>query len=604
MNKYVKSERSKYLEEKLLLVPHLPGSYQMRDESNTVIYVGKAKDLHNRVNSYFHNDIYGKTAKLVSNIYDFTYVITSSEYEAFLLEINLIKKYNPKYNILLRDDKSYPYIEYMRYPYPMVKEVRYLNIKKKAGRYLFGPYVNGTAARKIVELLNRLYPLKKCEGKPKEVCLYYHLHECLGYCVKQVDEDKINQMENEILGFLNGNNDLIIKKLKNEMEIQASNLNFEEAQELKEYLEYINVILEKQKIDIQDLVSRDIINYYVDNGYLSIQIFFTRNGKLIGSTNKILPITDNIKDDLESYITMFYEKKEHPHEILAPNDLDLDLLTKATNIPFIYVSRGPKKKLIDLAHENAKINLENNFKEIQKNIERNEGANEELEKLLGIKIHRIESFDNSNLFGSYAVSGMVVYIDGRPAKNEYRKYKVSVDVNDDFHTMKEVTYRRYFRALVEHSELPDVILVDGGKAQIKAVNETLETLNLKDKIKVCGLIKNDKHMTNDLMDGDTLEIYNIDRTSNLFHYLTRIQDEVHRFTITYHRELRSKGSLSSILDNIDGIGKVRRNQLLKKYGSLTKINNASVDELSEILPNDVAINLKKYLSDYLNSKNK
>lgn len=587
---------------KLELLPHLPGSYQMRDTNGTIIYVGKAKDLKNRVSSYFNGRVTGKTAKLVENIDDFTYIVTSSELESFLLEINLIKKYDPKYNILLRDDKSYPYIEYKRKPYPEVKVVRYLQVKKKDSKHLFGPFVNATAAKKTVELINRLYPIKKCKNLGKELCLYYHIHECLGYCVKNVSEEEINKMEKEILSFLSGNDDVIISKIKDKMETYASNLQFEEANEMKEYLEYISIIMQKQKIDLPDLVDRDVINYTIKNGCLSIVIFFIRHGKLIGSKNDLILINDDYIEDIETYICMFYEKHEIPKEILVTNELNEELLSNALNTKVSHISRGPKKKLLDLAKENSVIYLNNNFEEINRKIERTSGANKELEDLLGIKIHRIESFDNSNLFGNYAVSGMVVYKDGVPSKKDYRKYKVSVDINDDYHTMKEILYRRFYRSLIEKSELPDLILIDGGKAQIKACNEILESLDLKSRIKVCGLVKNDKHMTSDLMDGETLEIYNIDRTSDLFHYLTRIQDEVHRFTITYHRSIRSKGSLASILDNVDGIGVKRRKELLKKYGSIKKISETSIDELSELIPREVAIELKQYLTDYLNSK--
>ena len=589
---------------KLELLPHKPGSYQMRDINNNIIYVGKAKDLKNRVSSYFTGRVTGKTKKLVENIDDFTYIVTSSELESFLLEINLIKQYDPKYNILLRDDKSYPYIQYTRKPYPTLKVVRYLNIRKKDSKNLFGPFVNATAARKIVELINRLYPLKKCSGCPKEVCLYYHIHECLGYCCKDIDESIVDNMEKEILEFFNGNDDILINKIKDEMNKQSELMNYEKALELKNDLEYINIISEKQKIDLPDLVNRDIVNYYINKGFISIEIFFVRHGKLIGSKNDILPISEEYIDDIEYYLGAFYQKNEKPTEIIAPEELNLAMLKESLEANFMYVSRGPKHKLLELVKENAKINLENKLEEQIRKIERTEGANEELEKLLGINIHRIESFDNAHLFGTYAVSGMVVYKDGLPSKNDYRKYKVSVEKNDDYGTMKEVTYRRYYRCLLEHLELPDLILVDGGKGQIHAVNDTLEELGLKDKIKVCGMVKNDKHMTSDLMDGDTLETYEIDRTSDLFHYLTRIQDEVHRFTITYHRNLRSKGSISSILDNIDGIGERRKKDLLKQFGSINKMNEASVEELSKIIPENVAIEVKNYLHDYLENKTK
>ena len=518
----------------------------------------------------------------------------------FILELNLIKKYDPKYNILLKDDKSYPYIEYSRTPYPTLKVVRYLNIKKKNNKHLFGPFVNAYAARRIVNLLNRLYPLKKCEGKPKDVCLYYHINECLGYCCKNIDSNKIDEMEKDILSFLNGNDDILVDKLMDSITRHSENMNYEAALELKNELDYIKVVLEKQKVELSDLINRDVVNYYFDNGFISIYILFIRNGKLVGAKNKILPVLDNYLEEIESFLALFYSKNEIPKEIVVPEEFNIDLLNEAIDSNFVYISRGPKKKLLELARTNAKINLENNFESINHELKRTSGANEELEELLGIKINRIDSFDNSNLFGDAAVSGMVVYKDGKPSKNDYRKFKVSVDVNDDYHTMKEVTYRRYFRALIEKLELPELILVDGGKSQISAVKDTLEELNLSDKIKVCGLVKNDHHRTNELLDGDTLETYEIDKTSNLFHYLTRIQDEVHRYTINYHRTLRSKGSIASVLDNIEGIGAVRKKELIKKFGSVKKMSEASIEELTEIVPENIAISLKKYLTEFTN----
>ena len=592
--------RLDYLKEKLSLVPHKPGSYQYRDSNGVIIYVGKAKDLKNRMTSYFNGKQNGKTAELVKNIYDFTFIVTSSELESFLLEINLIKKYNPKYNILLKDDKSYPYIELVKTPYPELKVVRYLNIKKREGRVLYGPFVNATAANHIVRLLNEIYPLKKCNGKPKDVCLYYHIHECLGYCCKEYDQSIVDNMINDITQFFNGNDSIIRDKIIERITNASENLDFERASELKEYLDYIDIIQERQKIDMSDLVNRDVFNYYFKDSFLSINLFFVRKGKLIGSKNEIINIPEDEPDEaILNYLANFYQRHEIPKEIIIPNSIDKDILNEAITNNFIYVEKGPKKKLLDLVYENAKINHENNIKQNVRKLSRTKGANEELENLLGRSIHRIESFDNSHLFGSFAVSAMVVFIEGVPSKNNYRKFKVSMDVNDDYGTMKEVTYRRYYRALIEKSELPDLILVDGGLGQIHAVKEVIDSLNLQDKIKVCGLVKNDKHSTNALMDGDTEEIYEIDKTSDLFHYLTFIQDEVHRFAITYHREIRSKGSISSVLDNIDGIGTVRKKELIKKFGSVKRMSEASLEELSQILPETVAENLKKYLEEFL-----
>ena len=582
--------------EELNLVPHLPGSYQMYNKDNIVIYVGKAKDLKNRLSSYFNGKTTGKTAIMVSEIDHFEYIVTNNELEAFILELNLIKKYDPRYNILLKDDKSYPYIEYTNKPYPSLKVVRYLNIKNHKNKTLFGPYVNAYAARRIVNLINRLYPLKKCDHMEKNVCLYYHIKECLGYCVKNIDKEKLDEMENDIIKFLKGNEEVITNKIMEKIRFYSEQLNYEEALELKKELDYIKVVMEKQRVELHDNVNRDIINYYFDNGYLSIEIFFLRNGKLSGHVNKIIPVMDDYLNELEYYIALYYNKHEIPKEILINNEVDLNLLSNVVNTKFVTSIKGNKKKLLDMAYNNAKINLENKFTILESKALKTKGANDELSKLLGINIYRIDVFDNSNIFGTFNVSGMVVFKNGLPSKSDYRKYKIIVDKNDDYNTMKEVIYRRYYRCLVEKRELPDLIIVDGGKSQIHACLDTLRELNLK--IKVCGLVKNDKHRTNDLMDGDTLSIYNIDKTSNLFHYLTRIQDEVHRFTINYHRTIRSKGSISSVLDNIEGIGTKRKKELIKNFGSVKKISEASIEELSKYVPLNIAEKLKEYLENY------
>lgn len=581
--------------EKLSLVPHKPGSYQMKDKNGVIIYVGKAKDLHNRLSSYFNRTHTGKTAKMVSLIDDFQYIVASSELEAFIIEINLIKEFNPKYNIMLTDDKSYPYIEYISEPYPRLKVSRYLNIRKKDGKKLFGPYPNAYAARRIVNLLNRLYPLKKCEGNPKEVCLYYHIGECLGYCSKNIDKDKVLEMEQEILSFLRGNDEILRNKIMDKINKYSETLNFEMALDLKKELEYIDIVLDKQKVELHDFVNRDVISYYVDKGYISIEILFIRNGKLLNHKNVIYPLNLDIEDEVENYIAQFYMRNEIPKEILIPDTLSEENIKSIVDTSIIIPQKGVKKDIVKMAYDNAKLNLENKFEEILKDEKRTVQANEELARILGMdSIYRIDVFDNSNLFGSFAVSGMVVFIDGKPAKSEYRKYKVSVEVNDDYNTMKEIIYRRYQRALVDKTNLPDLIIVDGGENQIRAAQEILELLHLD--IKVVGLKKNDKHRTNDLISSD-LSVINIDRMSNVFHYLTRMQDEVHRFTITYHRTLRSKGSISSILDDIEGIGPSRKKALIKKFGSVAKMRNAKIDELCEILPQNVAEELKTYLEE-------
>lgn len=582
------------LKEKLKTIPHLPGSYQMRNINNTVIYVGKAKDLYKRVNSYFKGNVTGKTAKMVSEVVDFTYITTSTEQEAFILELNLIKEYDPKYNILLKDDKSYPYIEYISKPYPKLKVSRYLSVKKKDKKLLFGPYPNAYAARKIVNLINRLYPLKKCEGMPKNVCLYFHIGECLGYCEKNVNQKALENMEKEILEFLRGNDKILIDKIIKKIEMFSNNLNFETALELKKELDYIKVVLDKQKVELHDYLNRDVIGFDALDGIVSVQILFIRNGKIIGGNNDKFYLMSDLEDEVNSYILKYYERHEIPKEILVEDNLNSEIISNILNTK-VYVSiKGKKKNLVEMAHVNAKISLEQEMTIIKNDEKRSILANEELRKLLNLDVlDRIDSFDNSNLFGTFAVSGMVVFKNGKPAKNEYRKYKVSVDKNDDYNTMREVIYRRYYRCMVEKLEMPDLILVDGGINQINACKSILDELHLP--IKVCGLRKDDHHRTNELIDGDTLEVIKIPRMSDVFHYLTRIQDEVHRYTINYHKQIRSKGSIASVLDNIEGIGKVRKKELIKKYGGIKKMKEASIEELSEIIPENVAKNLKKYL---------
>ena len=581
--------------EKLKLIPHLPGSYQMKNSEGTIIYVGKAKDLNKRVNSYFNRPHTGKTEKMVSEITDFEYIVAGSELEAFLLEFNLIKHYDPKYNILLKDDKSYPYIEYINKPYPRLQVSRYLTIKRKDKKMLFGPYPNAYAARRIVSLINRLYPLKKCDSMPKKVCLYYHIGECLGYCEHNVDKERLEKMEEEILSFLRGNGDILKNKILEKIELHSKELNFEMALELKKELDYISIVLDKQKMELHDYTNRDIIGYFFDKGYLSIQILFLRNGRMVGGHTDIFPIVSELKDELEYYIMNFYSRHEIPKEVLCPSNINTDILSEIIKISFLVPQKGKKKNLLDMANTNAKINLENELEIIEKDEQRTEQANNDLRDLLNLKkLDRIDLFDNSNLFGEFTVSCMVVFKNGKPAKKEYRKYKISLDKNDDYHTMEEVIYRRYYRALIDKTELPDLIVVDGGINQINACLNMLNELNLK--IKVCGLRKNDKHRTNDLIDSDGYKVIELERTSPVFHYLTRMQDEVHRYTISYHRQIRSKGAISSVLDNIEGIGAKRKKELIKVFGSVNKIRNASLEELRKILPENVAMNLKEYLN--------
>ena len=583
------------IKQKLELLPDKPGCYLMKNKDNVIIYVGKAKKLKRRVSSYFNRIHTGKTAKLVSEIVDFEYIVVETETESLILEINLIKKYDPKYNILLRDDKSYPYIELTNESVPRLNIVRHLGRKKNKDR-LYGPYPNVTAARSVVNLLNRIYPLRKCNTYPKKPCLYYHIGQCLGYCVYKIEPEKIKQMEKEIIEFLKGNYDNVEEKLTKEMINYSNNLEYEKAKEIKELLDYIKITLTKQKIEV-DNVDRDVIGYFEFKGYLSIQIFFIRNGRIQGRVSKVLEIVDEIGEELTRFIATFYTKEVLvPKEILVPNIVDNKLLEEYLNTHILVPQKGMKNKLIEMANENAKIKIEDDYELIKKDLDRTYNANQELMHILNMdKLDRIELFDNAHLFGTYNVSGMVVFKDGNPSKNDYRKYKISVDKNDDYGTMREVIYRRYFRVLRDDLEKPDLIIVDGGIGQINVAREVLNSLNMN--IKVVGLKKDNKHTTEALLANDPIEEISIDKKSNLFYYLERMQDEVHNFTISYHKQIRSKGAISSILDNIDGIGEVRKKELLKKYKTISKMKEASIEDLDTILPHDVSINLKEALKD-------
>ncbi len=581
------------LQEKLNLVPHKPGCYLMKNENGTIIYVGKAKDLKNRLNSYFHSSHTGKTAKLVSEIRDFEYIIVSSETESLILELNLIKKHDPKYNILLRDDKTYPYIELTNEKVPRLSVVRHLHKKKNKTR-LFGPYPNVVAARKTVNLLNRIYPLRKCTTYNKRPCLYYHIGQCLGYCAHKVPEEKIKKMEQDIIRFLKGDHTLVTDKIKEEIEIYSNDMQYEKALELKELLDYINITLVKQKVEINDNLDRDIFGFYSAKNYLSVFVFFIRGSKIQGHHHTIIPLIDSEEEELTRYIAKFYENSLLPKEILVPNLVDDKLLESYLNIKVKKPVKGVKQKLIQMANDNAKRSLEEQITLLLKDEEKVNKANEDLKNILNMdKLDRIEIFDNAHLFGTYNVSGMVVFIDGKPAKNEYRKYKISTDKNDDYGTMREVIYRRYFRVLKDDLPRPDLIIVDGGLGQLNVAKEVIDDFNLN--ILVVSLKKDDKHNTSALL-TETKEIA-VPKRSELFHYLERMQDEVHNFTINYHKQIRSKGVYESVLDNIAGIGEKRKQTLLKKYKSISNIKKQSIEELTSVLPEKVAKDLLDSLKD-------
>lgn len=584
----------KNFKEKLALVPTKPGSYQMKNKEGVIIYVGKAKNLQRRLRSYFTRTLTGKTKMLVEDIDDFEYIVTSSELESLILEITLIKKYDPKYNILLRDDKSYPYIELTNEKYPTLKIVR--NVKRKRMKnHLYGPYPNVQAARKTVNMINRIYPLRKCEKLKKELCLYYHIEECLGYCCKEVEKEKIEEMKKEIISFLKGDASMISKKIKEEMEKASENMNYEKALELKNMLEDIETTLKKQQIDLNNNANFDLVNYYFENNYLSIELFFIRQGLLFGRHNEIIPSLGDVSSEITEYLIKFYEKGILPNELVIPEDLEEELLRSYFQIKVTKPQKGRLKKLVELARENAKEQMGLEKETLKQDDEERLHALEELKNLLGLKeLHRMESFDNSHLFGTFYVGGMVVFDDFLPKKDLYRKYKISTEVKDDLSAMKEVLYRRYFKTIMGESYKPDLIVMDGGQLQISAAKEILTSLNLK--IPIIGLVKDKSHRTNHIM-NENYEILEVDKDSKLFLFLTRIQEEVHHYAITYHRNIKAKGALSSLLDAVPGIGEVRKKELLKAFGSLKKMKEASIEELSTVVGQEIAEKLFSYLKE-------
>lgn len=564
------------IEKKLELLPDLPGSYQMKDKNGTIIYVGKAKNLKNRVRSYFHGAHNAKTTKLVSEIADFDYVITKSELEAFVLEINLIKQYDPKYNIMLTDDKTYPYIALTNEAHPRLIVTR--NKRKKGEARYFGPYPNVRAARETVNLLNRIYPLRKCYNIPKKECLYYHMHQCIGPCIIKEKIDYL-PIKNKIGSFLNGEVKEIIDSLTIKMNNASENMEFEKAIEYRDLISSINATVAKQKISINDLTSRDYIAIYLDDEEISINIIITRLGNIVQNHQTIINNYNSYEDEVLSYLYQFYDINEKPKELVV-RGIDSNIITLALNIPIIDAKMGKKKEIMDMAVENAKYNLENKRNIYKNTVLKKMETIEELGKLLNINTpRRIEAFDNSNLFGEYPVSAMVCYINGKPAPKEFRKYHIKTVVGaNDYESMKEVIYRRYLRVLMDDLELPDLIVMDGGAIQVHAALDVLNSLNLS--IPVMGIQKDDHHKATCIFYDEKL--IEISRNSPIFLLLSDISQRVHDFAISFFRSNKAKGFFSSQLDGIKGLGPRRKELLLKKFLTIDNIKNASIEEIEKI----------------------
>ena len=581
---------------KLAILPDNPGCYLHKDKNGTIIYVGKAKNLKNRVRSYFRGSHDTKTELLVSEIVDFEFIVTESNIEALLLEINLIQENMPKYNILLKDDKSYPFIKITREKYPRLLITR--QVKKDRAQY-FGPYPDVRAANEIKQLLDRIFPLRKCNVLPNKVCLYYHMHQCLAPCVFDIDPKVYEGMTEEITKFLNGGEDKIIRELETKMHTAAEAFEFEKAAEYRDLVKNIGTLRTKQRVMNHDLQDRDVFGYAVDKGWMCVQVFFVRQGKLIQRDVNLFPYYNDADEDFLTYIGQFYKGTSHfiPKEIFIPSDIDLASVRALTQTNVIQPSRGEKKQLVNLATKNARVSLQQKFELAEKHIEKTQGAIENLGTIMNIPTpHRIESFDNSNIMGTSPVSAMVVFVDGKPSNKDYRKYKIKTVVGpDDYASMREVILRRYSRAIKEDGILPDLIIMDGGVGQINAAKEILDSLGLD--IPIAGLAKNDKHQTQELLFGDPLEVVPLSRQSQEFFLLQRIQDEVHRFAITFHRQVRSKNSFSSKLDGIDGLGPKRKQKLMRTFKSLTNIQTATPEAIHEAgSPYDVARRIIETLS--------
>lgn len=570
------------IKSKLELLPTSPGCYIHKDKNGTIIYVGKAKNLRNRVRSYFRGSHDTKTEALVSEIVDFEFIVTESNIEALLLEINLIKENKPKYNIMLKDDKSYPFIKITNERYPRLIITR--QVKKDGGLY-FGPYPDVGAANEIKRLLDRIFPFRKCTNPPSKVCFYYHIGQCMAHTICKKDEAYFKSMAQEVSDFLKGQDNKIIDELKGKMAAAAQTMEFERAAEYRDLIQAIGTLRTKQRVMAKDLQNRDVFGYYVDKGWMCVQVFFVRQGKLIERDVNLFPYFNDPDEDFLTYVGQFYQEKSHlvPNEVLIPQDIDEEAVKALVDTKILKPQRGEKKQLVNLAIKNARVSLEQKFNLLEKSVEKTQGAIENLGRLLQIPTPvRIESFDNSNIMGTSPVSAMVVFVNGRPSKKDYRKYKIKTVVGpDDYASMREVIRRRYGRVQREALTPPDLIVIDGGQGQVNIAKQVIqEELGLD--IPIAGLQKNDKHQTHELLFGDPLEVVDLSRNSQEFFLLQRIQDEVHRFAITFHRQLRSKNSFSSQLDGIDGLGPKRKQNLMRHFKSLTKIKEASVDEIVEV----------------------
>lgn len=593
------------IQEELKKLPGKPGVYLMHDEKDAIIYVGKAISLKNRVRQYFQSSRNkgAKIEQMVTHISRFEYIVTDSELEALVLECNLIKEHRPKYNTMLMDDKSYPFIKVtVNEPFPRVMLAR--QMKKDKAKY-FGPYTSAGAVKDTIELIRKLYHIRSCNRSlPKDIgkerpCLNYHIHQCQAPCQGYISQEEYRKSIDEVVRFLNGHYDLVLKELEEKMMAASDSLEFEKAIEYRELLTSVQKVAQKQKITDTAGDDRDIIAMASEGEDAVVQVFFIRSGRLIGRDHFYLKSAENDTEGeiLSSFIKQFYAGTPYiPAELMLPEEIeDQDIIEdwltarRERRVHLRIPKKGTKEKLVELAQKNAQMVLKNDRERLKREEGRTIGAVKELEKILGLKgIIRMEAYDISNTNGFDSVGSMVVYEHGKPKRNDYRKFKIkTVQGPDDYASMNEVLTRRFGHGLREQQEesetggfqiFPDLIMMDGGRGQVNIALEVLEKLHLH--IPVCGMVKDDNHRTRGLYFNNT-ELP-IDRNSECFRLITRIQDEAHRFAITFHRQLRSKGQVHSVLDDIPGVGPARRKDLMRCFENIDAIRNATVEELKEL----------------------
>ncbi len=566
------------LKHKLTTLPSQPGCYIYKNQRGTIIYVGKAKNLKNRVTTYFTGAHDYKTTQLVSQIADLDYIITHNEKEALILEINLIKKHRPRYNILYMDDKSYPYIKINKEGYPYLRVARD-KVHDPSCEY-FGPYPDTGAARETVRLLNELYPLRKCKTMPKKVCLYYHLGQCLGPCEFDIDPEVEHSMRHQTTQILRGQVKELLEQLEQQRDEASEVLAFEDAALYQQRINHINHIAGKQHMTSSIHKQMDVFNYAVADGFICVVGLLFRNGQMLNKTMTLQALNEDPEDALDSIIIQFYQKNPIPKTIVLPPEIDLSLINEILNHQAQHAHRGQNAQLLKLAQTNAENQLRVHFETTKKKPQVVQKALSDLEEIVGLEqVYRIELVDVSHLAGSDPVAGLVVFEEGLPVKNDYRRYKLDQG-NNDVASIKEVVYRRLLRLLKQYDNVADLLMVDGGKPQVNGAQEIVTSLGLD--LVVCGLVKDDRHQTRGIVlsSGEEVDIL---QNPELLTMLSHMQDEMHRFALNFQRQLRSKAMIQSKLDEIVGLGKIRKEKLLKKFGSYKKIKEASLAEIQEVI---------------------